>query len=101
MAQAAVARHRLETVEAWTYSIRRVATLRRRPGPGGTNRRQPAWPLAAREQPRAQHRHANDVLPISRPRLRRTFVVRLIHRTAGYGPVRPVVWEGCSRKTAP
>src|SRR6266699_2025688 len=29
----------------------RAATPRRRPGLGGTNCRQPAWPLAAREQP--------------------------------------------------
>src|ERR1043166_5372436 len=27
--------------------------------------------------------------------------VRLIRRTAGYGPVCPVVWEGCSREAAP
>src|ERR1700757_5327506 len=101
MAQAAVARHRLETMEARTNSLRRAATLRRRPGSGGTNRRQPAWPLAAREQSRADNRHANRVLPISRPCLRRGFAARLIHRTAGYGPVCPVVWEGCSRETAP
>lgn len=25
----------------------------------------------------------------------------MIHRTAGYGPVRPVVWEGRSREAAP
>ena len=25
----------------------------------------------------------------------------LIRRAAGYGPVRPVVWEGCSREAAP
>jgi hypothetical protein len=25
----------------------------------------------------------------------------LIPRAAGYGPVRPVVWEGCSREAAP
>src|ERR1700746_2872856 len=101
MAQAAVARHRLETVEARNYSLRRAATLRRRSGSGGANRRQPARPMAAREQSRADNRHANDVLPISRPSLRRGPATRFIYPTAGYGPVCPVVWEGCSRETAP
>src|SRR5262245_54727977 len=91
MAQAAVAHHRLETVEAWKDSFCRTAAPRRRPGSG----------LAAREQSRADNRHANRVLPISRPCLRRGLAVRLIQRTAGYGPVCPVVWEGCSRETAP
>src|ERR1700760_3763178 len=36
-----------------------------------------------------------------RPCLRRGFAARIIHRTAGYGPVCPVVWEGRSRETAP
>src|SRR5262249_15658118 len=67
MDQAAVARHRLEAMEARTGSLCRAATPRRRPGLGGTNCRQPAWPrqvtvivamggepaaLAARWQPR-------------------------------------------------
>ena len=71
MDPAAVARHRLEAMEARSNSFRRTATLRRRPGSGGANRRQPAWPLAAREQPRTRHRHANSLLQVARPRLRR------------------------------
>src|SRR5262245_29924046 len=101
MDQAAVARHRLEAVEARTNSLRRVATPRRRPEPGGTNRRQPTWPLAAREQPRTRHCFAKSPLRFARPRFCRGNAVRLIRRTAGYGPVRPVVWEGWRRKTPP
>jgi hypothetical protein len=57
--------------------------------------------LAAREQPRAPHRHADQLLqitPITFPRKSR---YRIIQRTAGYGPVCPVVWEGRSRKAPP
>src|SRR6516225_8192977 len=71
MDQAAVARHRLEALEARLNSFRRAATLRRRPGSGGANRRQPAWPVAAREQPRTRHRQAKSLLRVARPRLRR------------------------------
>src|SRR6516165_9336243 len=35
------------------------------------------------------------------PGSRRGAAVCLIRRTAGYGPVRPVVWEGRSRETSP
>src|SRR5882757_6898865 len=88
-------------MEARTYSLCRAATPRRRPGPGGTNRRQPTWPLAARAQPRASHRLANDLLQLNRPIFRRDLATCLIHRTAVYGPVRTVVWEGWSRETPP
>src|SRR5208282_1609033 len=101
MDQAAVARHRLEAVEARTHAICRAATPRRRPGPGGANRRQPTWPLAARQQPRAHHRVADSLLKFDRPIFRRAPTACLIHRTAGYGPVCPVVWEGRSRETPP
>src|SRR3954452_14868133 len=101
MDQATVARHCLEAVEARTGSLCRVATPRRRPGSGGTNRRQPTRPLAAREQPRAHHRHANCLLQFTRPALRRGIAAGLIRRTAGYGPVCPVVWEGRRRETPP
>src|SRR5882757_10574743 len=88
-------------MEARTYSLCRAATPRRRPGPGGTNRRQPTWPLAARAQPRASHRLANDLLQLNRPIFRRDLATCLIHRTAVYGPVRTVVWEGWSREAPP
>ena len=99
--QAAAARHRLEAMEAWTYSLREAATPRRRPGPGGANRRQPTWPLAAQQQPRAHHCSAERLLRLTRPRFRWRPAGRLIHRTAVYGPVRPVVWEGRSREAPP
>ncbi|MGY4284820.1 RNA-directed DNA polymerase [Bradyrhizobium sp. LM2.7] len=49
--QAAVARHRLEAVEAWSHPLCRTATPWRRPGSGGSNRRQPTWPLAVGGEP--------------------------------------------------
>src|SRR6266511_1848233 len=101
MGQAAVARHRLEAMEVWTRSLCRAATLRRRPGPGGANRRQPAWPLAARKQPRAHHCNANRLLRFTRPDLHRRAATCIIQRTAVYGPVRTVVWEGRSREAPP
>src|SRR6266480_4083297 len=88
-------------MEAWMDSLCRAATPRRRPGPGGTNRRQPTWPLAAREQPGAHHCLANCVPQLTRPGFRRGTEARIICRTAVYGPVRTVVWEGRSRETPP
>src|SRR5262249_16474202 len=101
MDQAAVARHRLEAMEARTGSLCRAATPRRRPGLGGPNCWQPAWPLAAREQPCASHCSTPSLLAVPWPGSRRGAAVCLIRRTAGYGPVRPVVWEGRSRETPP
>src|SRR5258708_29328376 len=80
-------------MEAWTCWFCRHATLRRRPGPGGANRRQPTWPLAARKQPRAYQGTAKQLLRFTRPGFRRGTAVRIIRRTAVYGPVRTVVWE--------
>src|SRR5260370_16116193 len=88
-------------MEAWTCSFCRTATLRRRPGPGGANRRQPTWPLAARKQPRAYQGTAKQLLRFTRPGFRRGTAVRIIRRTAVYGPVRTVVWEGRSREAPP
>src|SRR5579863_5345291 len=101
MDQAAVARHRLEAMEARTDAICRAATLRRRPGPGGANRRQPTWPLAAQQKPCAPHRAAQRFLRFARSGDLGAQPCRLIHRTAVYGPVRTVVWEGRSREAPP
>src|ERR1700737_1545093 len=89
-------------MEAWTRSCRRAATPRRRPGYGGGNRRQPPRPLGALEQRRAPHGSAQPLLlRIARPTFRRSPSHCLICRTAVYGPVRTVVWEGRSRETPP
>src|SRR6266480_1663007 len=85
MAPAAVARHRLETVEDWTDTLCRVATPRRRPGAGGTHRRLPTWPLAPRAQPCSPHRHADNLLQITRTTFPRKSGYRIIQRTAVYG----------------
>src|SRR5579863_307661 len=57
--------------------------------------------MAAREQPRAHYCYANPLPQVTRPHFRRATAARLIHRTAGYGPVCPVVWEGRSREAPP
>src|SRR5262249_549483 len=101
MDQATAARHRLEAVEVRTRSLCRVATPRCRPGSGGTDRRQPTWPLATRKQPRAHHRAANDLSQITRPSFHRRTAACLIRRTAAYGPVCPLVSQGRSRKISP
>jgi hypothetical protein len=57
--------------------------------------------MAAREQPRTRHCTAKRLLWFTRLGSRRSPAHRIIHRTAGYGPVRPVVREGRSRETSP
>src|SRR5712692_11261489 len=99
--QATAACHRLEAMEARAYSLQKAATPRRRPGLGGTNRRQPTWPLAAQQQPCAHHRSAQRLLRLARPRDLGAQTCRLIRRTAVYGPVRTVVWEGRNREVPP
>src|SRR6185437_16426512 len=101
MDQAAVARRRLEAMEVWTRSLRRAATPRRRPGPGSANCWRPTWPLAAREQPRTDYCSAKQLLCLARLGFRRGSAAGIIRRTAVYGPVRTVVWEGRSRETPP
>ena len=49
--QAAAARHRLEAVEARAHPLCGAATPRRRPGPGGANRRQPTRPWRLSNSP--------------------------------------------------
>src|SRR5260221_8763812 len=88
-------------MEAWTRSLRRAATSRRRPGLGGTDRRKPSWPMAAQQQPSALPLAAKRLLQITRPDFRRRAATCIIHRTAVYGPVRTVVWEGRSREAPP
>src|SRR5262245_62137224 len=88
-------------MEAWTDALHPAATPRRRPGPGGTNRWQPTWPLAAGGKSGTQHRSAKPRLRLTPPDFRRNPATRIIRRTAGYGPVCPVVWEGRRRKTPP
>src|SRR3977135_1353384 len=101
MDQTAVARRRLEAAGGRAAPLCEAATPRRRPGPDGANRRQPTWPLAAQQQPRAHHRDANRLLPLTRLGFRPSTATRIIHRTAVYGPVRTVVWEGRSREAPP
>src|SRR3982074_3793575 len=94
MDQATAARHRLEAMETRAYPLCRTATLRRRPGPGGANRRQPTWPLAAQQQSRAHLCPTKCLLHLARLCSPRGSQATLIYRTVVDGPVCTVVWEG-------
>src|SRR3977135_587859 len=98
MDQTAVARRRLEAAGGRAAPLCEAATPRRRPGPDGANRRQPTWPLAAQQQPRAHHRDANRLLPLTRLGFPRRTATRRTRRAAGYAPVRTVAGEGRSRE---
>ena len=101
MDQATVARRYLEAMETRDHPLCRVATPRRRPGFGGANRRQPTWPLAAQQQPRAHHRSPKRFPRLARSCVPRDHKASLIHRTAVYGPVCTVVWEGEAARPTP
>src|SRR4030088_2964984 len=101
MDQATAARHRLEAMETRAYPLCRTATLRRRPGPGGANRRQPTWPLAAQQQSRAHLCPTKCLLHLARLCSPRGSQATLIYRTAVYGPVCTVVWEGEAARPTP
>src|ERR1700704_6281938 len=101
MDQATAARHRLEAMETRAYPLCRTATLRRRPGPGGANRRQPTWPLAAQQQSRAHLCPTKCLLHLARLCSPRGSQATLIYRTAVYGPVCTAVWEGEAARPTP
>src|SRR3981081_2852773 len=101
MDQTTAARHRLEAMEKRTHSLCETATLRRRPGSGGESRQQPRWLLAAQQQPRTCYCPIERLTQIARPCNCRGTQASLIRRTAVYGPVCTVVWEGRSRETPP
>src|SRR3981189_1021863 len=101
MDQATAARHRLEAMETRASPLGRTATLRRRPGPGGANRRQPTWPLAAQQQSRAHLCPTKCLLHLAQLCSPRGSQATLIYRTAVYGPVCTVVWEGEAARPTP
>src|SRR5215207_346846 len=70
-------------------------------GPGGPDRRRPARPLAAQQQPRAEHGPLQSRSRLARPPVSGGRLSRVIRRTAVYGPVRTVVWEGRHREMPP
>src|SRR6266852_1833358 len=101
MDQTTAARHRLEAMEKRAHSLCETATLRRRPGSGGESRQQPTWPLAAQQQPRTCHCSIKRRTQIARPCNCCGTQASLICRTAVYGTVCTVVWEGRSREASP
>src|SRR5947207_1055734 len=66
----------------------------------GTDRFERTRPLADRREPGPQHRLVQRGLCCARPTLIGCRG-RLIQRTAVYGPVCTVVWEGWSREAPP
>jgi len=100
--QAQASIHRLAAMETRTHPLCGTAPPRRGARLGGANRRQPPRPLAAQQQSGAEHRSIKRLLPQwPRPRLRRRKRNRIINRTAVYGPVCTVVWEGRGREASP
>ena len=71
MGQAAAPRHRLAAMEAWAYPLCGAASPRGQQAPGGENRRQCPWPMAAQQQPRALLRPAKRFLHSAWSRLPR------------------------------
>src|SRR5215204_3093013 len=88
-------------MEARAHPVCGAAPARGRARPGGSDRRLPAWPLAAQQQPRSHPCPPQSLPRDARSALRGRPTQRLIHRTAVYGPVRTVVWEGRSREAPP
>src|SRR3981189_3038357 len=101
MDQATAARHRLEAKGTGAYALGGSPTLRRRPGPGGANRRKPTWPLAAQQQSRAHLCPTKCLLHLAPLCSPRGSQATLIYRTAVYGPVCTVVWEGEAARPTP
>src|SRR5712692_8996657 len=99
--QATAACHRLEAMEARTHTLQTAATPRRRSGAGRQHCRQLPWPLAAQREPRARHCLPEGLLRRAWRRNLGAPTCCLIRRTAVYGPVRTVVWEGRSREALP
>ena len=60
----------------------------------------PTWPLAAREQPRAHHWSAKQLLCLTRLGFRRGPAICIIRQIVGYGPLCPW-WEGRSPEAPP
>src|ERR1700686_3900196 len=101
MDQAKASLHCVETMDAGTNPLRGTAPPWRGAQSGGSNCRKRPRSLADKLQSRARHCPAQRLLRTDRPRLSRPSRSRIINRTAVYGPVRTVVWEGRSREAPP
>ncbi len=99
--QAKASIHGVEAMEAREHPLRGTAPSRRRAHSGGSNRQSRPRPLADQQQPGASHCLAQRLLRRDQPCFPRAGTGRLINRTAVYGPVRTVVWEGRSREAPP
>jgi hypothetical protein len=99
-------RRRLRAIvwKQWKRGPARFAELRRR-GVGrdlaAKTAGSPHRPLAAQQQPRAHHCAPERLPNLARPRDPRGPAGALTHRTAVYGPVRTVVWEGEAVRPTP
>ena len=91
---------RLEAVETRANPLCGTAPPGRGPRSGGSNRRKPPRPVADQPQPRLAIALPNAASANPRPRFPAHGPNRLTSRTAVYGPVRTVVWEGRSREAS-
>src|SRR3954447_6836685 len=96
-----LAGHCLAALEVQAHPVCGTAPARGRARSGGSDRRLPAWSLAAQQQPRSHPCSPQSLPRDARSALRERPTQRLIHRTAVYGPVCTVVWEGRSREVPP
>src|SRR6516165_3233042 len=90
----------LEAMEAWPDTIPGAGCARRRPKPCRTNGGLAPRRLAPEQQPGTEQGAVESLLPLAGPSIAGSIADQLI-RTAVYGPVRTVVWEGSGRDACP
>ncbi|MCX5542813.1 group II intron reverse transcriptase/maturase [Paraburkholderia sp. CNPSo 3076] len=90
----------LEAMETWPDSIRGTHCPWRETQSCRPNRRSTAQRVAAQSQPCSEPRPVKRVLTFSRAPIAWSLADQPI-RTAVYGPVRTVVWEGSGREACP
>ena len=91
---------RLEAMAMRRDEICRTAKTARVTRPCGSNRRELPRTVADQQKPGPQHRLPHRLLAVVRNSPIST-QTRLTNRTAVYGPVRTVVWEGIRREADP
>jgi len=98
---AAIALRRMEAVETGTSRVRGTEQAGSAQPLGGAIRRERPRPVEAQPQPRPELRDSERLLQRNGPSDAGREDGRLTSRTAVYGPVCTVVWEGRSREAPP
>src|SRR6185503_7052192 len=91
----------MEAVANRAHEVRPTRTPRSATNPGEDHHRGEPGPMASQSHSRHTPSPARRLLRLARPRTTGRQEDYLIHRTAVYGPVRTVVWEGRSREAPP